>query len=323
MAQVTSYDVATRAGVSQSAVSRAFSENGKVSAATRARILEAARELGYQPNLLARSLITGRTNMVAVLASQTTGRYYPEVVQYLADALDRGGKKMLLFFTDGRIERVDEVLNEVSRFQVDGIITSTQFAPDRRELIRGLKTPMVLFNRQDPMDEFKSVTCDQNRGAAALTSALLNAGRRRIAILGGSPDNYVARHRLYGSIDALGSAHVGTVDGDFSYECGIARARELWALQPDAIMCMNDSMAMGVMDGLSDLGVQTPTDVWVTGFDGTASGRLKRYDLTTLIQPLDDMVSLTCSALDALMNGAECTSQVLQGQLHVGSSAPL
>lgn len=167
MAQVTSYDVAARAGVSQSAVSRTFSANGKVSASTREKVLKAASELGYQPNLLARSLITGKTNMVAVLASQTTGRFYPEVIQYLASALDRAGKKMLLFYTDGKIERVDDVLNEVGRYQVDGIITSTQFAPDRRELIRGLNTPMVLLNRQDPADEFPSVICDQNQGGAA------------------------------------------------------------------------------------------------------------------------------------------------------------
>ncbi|WP_420550503.1 LacI family DNA-binding transcriptional regulator [Litorivicinus lipolyticus] len=323
MAQVTSYDVATRAGVSQSAVSRAFSANGKVSSTTRQRVLDAARELGYKPNLLARSLITGRTNMVAVLASQTTGRYYPEVVQYLADALGEAGKKMLLFYTDGRIERVEDVLNEVSCFQVDGIITSTQFAPDRRELIRGLNTPMVLFNRQDPLDEFRSVICDQNQGAACIASALLAGGRRRIAILAGSADNYVARHRLFGTIDALGSAHVGTVDGDFSYECGITQASALWALKPDAIMCMNDSMAMGVMDGLADLGVGVPADVWVTGFDGTAAGRLKRYDLTTWVQPLDQMVAQTCALLDALMAGNEGHSQVLQGSMHIGRSAPL
>ena len=135
MAKVTSYDVAKRAGVSQSAVSRTFSNGGKVAADTRA-VLAAAKALGYQPNVLARSLITGQSGMVAVIVSQTSSRYYPEIVELLAGALERAGKKMLLFYTDGRIDRVEAVLQEVGKYQVDGIIATTQFAPDKREMIR-------------------------------------------------------------------------------------------------------------------------------------------------------------------------------------------
>lgn len=325
MANPTSYDVAERAGVSQSAVSRTFSKNGKVAAATKARVLKAAEELGYQPNLLARSLITGRTNMVAAIVSQTSGRYYPEVVQMLAAALESAGKKMLLFYTDGRIDRVEEVLNEIGRYQVDGIIATTQFAPDKRELIRALGRPLVLLNRADPKGEFPSVLCEQTEAASQLADRLVEAGRKRVALLSGPKDNFVARHRLTGALDGLGSAHLDTVSGDFTYDCGLQAAHQLVSMKPDAIMCMNDSMAMGVIDGLDQLGVSVPEDVWVTGFDGSFAGRLGRYDLTTVAQPLEQMVQSAIAQLSALMDGeaAPAGDNHFKGTLRSGRSAPL
>lgn len=325
MGSPTSYDVATRAGVSQSAVSRTFSPNGKVAAATRAKVIKAAEELGYKPNLLARSLITGKTNMVAAIVSQTSGRFYPEVVQMLASALEQAGKKMLLFYTDGRIDRVEEVLDEIGRYQVDGVIATTQFAPDRRELIRSIGRPLMLLNRSDPKQEFPSVICEQTQGAAQMASLLVEAGRSRVVLLSGPNDNFVARHRMMGALDGLGGAYLDTIKGDFSYDCGRAFAHQIISMKPDAVMCMNDSMAMGVIDGLDQLQIRVPEDVWVTGFDGSFAGALGRYDLTTFAQPLADMVSEAVSQLQHLMDNPETPAPgaVFEGTIRVGRSAPL
>ena len=325
MAKVTSYDVAKRAGVSQSAVSRTFSNGGKVAADTRAKVLAAAKALGYQPNVLARSLITGQSGMVAVIVSQTSSRYYPEIVELLAGALERAGKKMLLFYTDGRIDRVEAVLQEVGKYQVDGIIATTQFAPDKREMIRALNRPMVLMNRLDPQGEFASVICEQTLGGAQLAAALVNAGRHRVMLLSGPKDNFVARHRLMGAMDGLGSAHLDTLAGNFSYESGFNAAHQLVSAKPDAIMCMNDSMAMGVIDGLDQLGVHVPGQVWVTGFDGSVAGALARYDLTTFAQPLSGMVNDSVELLIGQMDSPDESPQSLvhQGALRVGKTAPL
>ena len=325
MASVTSYDVAARAGVSQSAVSRTFSKNGKVAAATKARVLKAAEELGYQPNLLARSLITGKTGMVAAIVSQTSGRYYPEVVQMLATALESAGKKMLLFYTDGRIDRVEEVLTEIGRYQVDGIIATTQFAPDRREMIRALGRPLMMVNRVDPKHEFPAVICEQTEAASGLANSLVEAGRKRVLLLSGPKDNFVARHRLMGALDGLGSAYLDTVKGDFTYDCGVAAAHQITSMKADAVMCINDSMATGVIDGLDRLGVQVPQDIWVTGFDGSFAGSLGRYDLTTYVQPIESMVNEAVRQLCLIIDEPDTTvpGQTFQGQVRVGRSAPL
>lgn len=103
----------------------------------------------------------------------------------------------------------------------------------------------------------------------------------------------------------------------------MAKADALVKTGADTIMCMNDSMAMGVMDGLDQLGVRVPDDVWVTGFDGSISGRLARYDLTTWEQPLADMVEQTVVTLMALMEGQAVTSTISNGTLRSGGSAPL
>lgn len=325
MASVTSYDVAALAGVSQSAVSRTFSKNGKVAAATKAKVLKAAEELGYQPNLLARSLITGKTGMVAAIVSQTSGRYYPEVVQMLASALESAGKKMLLFYTDGRIDRVEEVLTEIGRYQVDGIIATTQFAPDRREMIRALGRPLMLVNRVDPKAEFPSVICEQTSGASELAASLVEAGRKRVLLLSGPKDNYVARHRLMGALDGLGSAYLDTIQGDFTYGCGVQSAHQISSMKADAVMCMNDSLATGVIDGLDRLGVRVPNDIWVTGFDGSFAGSLGRYDLTTFVQPIEAMVNEAVRQLCLRMDDPELdiAGERFQGEIRVGQSAPL
>ena len=122
--------------------------------------------------------------MVAVIVSQTSSRYYPEIVELLAGALERAAK-ILLFYTDGRIDRVEAVLQEVGKYQVDGIIATTQFAPDKREMIRALNRPMVLMNRLDPQGEFGSVICEQTLGGAQLAAALVNSGRHRVMLMVG------------------------------------------------------------------------------------------------------------------------------------------
>ena len=147
--RATSYDVAHLAGVSQSAVSRCFKPGSSISAKTRAKIEKVASELGYQPNAIARGLISGRSNMVAVIITDLTNLNYPEVLSQLNRKLAEQNVHILLF-TLTRESDVDKVLDQVLQYQVDGIIAAAQFT--RKQIVdcddRGI--PLVFYNRVYP-----------------------------------------------------------------------------------------------------------------------------------------------------------------------------
>ena len=143
----TSYDVAQAAGVSQSAVSRCFTPGGSIAPAKRDRILRVASELGYKPNALAQGLIRGRTNVVAVLISKHTNTYYLAVLSELTDRLHADGMRVMLFSLS-RDAGVDDVLDEIRRHRVDGVISATQLSDTQVEFFSAQGIPLVLYNRR-------------------------------------------------------------------------------------------------------------------------------------------------------------------------------
>ena len=144
--RVTSYDVARVAGVSQSAVSRCFAPGASIAPATRELILKVAAELGYQPNALAQGLISGRTNLVAVLISSLTNLYYPEVLAELSRHLTERNMRVLLFSLN-RESEVGTVLDQVWRHSVDGVISAARLTDAQLALFAGHQIPLVLYNR--------------------------------------------------------------------------------------------------------------------------------------------------------------------------------
>lgn len=293
--RVTSYDVARLAGVSQSAVSRCFKPGASVSKKMRARVMRAARSLGYQPNAIARSLITRRTNLVGVVMSDFTNQYYPEVLFELNHAL-AGGNIHVLLFTRGPDLSIDEVFEQLWRYRVDGVIAAVEL---NDEQIRGFEhsnIPLVLLNHDDPSGIASSVCCDQAAGEHTLVDRLLAAGHRSFGILTGPPDSRVGRLRATGAREHLqdhGIRDIRMAPGDYRYESGARGMRELVAGGhgvPDAVICANDVMAVGAVDvAREELGLRVPDDVSIVGFDGIIPGRWAAYRLTTVEQPIRAM----------------------------------
>ena len=145
-AGATSYDVARHAGVSQSAVSRCFKQGASVAPRTREKILAAARALNYYPNAIAQGLITRRSNLVAVIISNLTNLYYPEVLAELTQRLSGQGIRVLLFSLAAESD-VDEVLDQVWRYRVDGAIVAARLHPDQLAAFADRGVPLVLYNR--------------------------------------------------------------------------------------------------------------------------------------------------------------------------------
>ncbi|PWF41441.1 LacI family transcriptional regulator [Massilia glaciei] len=301
----TSYDVALRAGVSQSAVSRHFKPGASVSPETRARVIKAARELDYIPNALARSLITRRSNLVAVLISNLTNLYYPEVLSELSQQFVSKGMRILLF-TVPHEEDIDQVVSQVWQYQVDGVIAATRLSLEHIMEFERRGIPLVLFNRTLKEKAVNAVVCDQIEGARDLVSRLAATGHQRFGIISGPKDSVVGQERTRGArarILELGLREPLIVPGEYDYQSGVRGMRELIDAKgkaPDAIICGNDIMAIGCVDAARhEFGLDVPGALSIAGFDGVEPATWLSYQLTTLRQPVQKMAH---SAVDMLVS---------------------
>ena len=296
----TSYDVALHAGVSQAVVSRAFQPVAPISAETRARVLASAASLGYQPNAMARSLITKRTGLAGVLLTEATLRDTPDLLIVLAQALLEQGFQPLLFPCTHEDDG-GTALDKALAFGVDGVVSGISLSSADLAKARQRQRPVVLFNRHSPGPDELQVACDHASAAVLLASRLYAAGHRRFAVVTGPADAPVSTLRVdsfLGRLAELGVGSVPSYEGDYHYESGHAAGMQLLAVtalqtaerRPEVVFCANDAMALGVLDAARfALMLRVPRDVSVVGFDDIPSGRRPAYLLTTVSQPFKDM----------------------------------
>lgn len=307
--RATSYDVARLAGVSQSAVSRAFREGSSVSVETRRKVEEAARHLGYAPSNVARSLITQRSRMIGVVVTDLTTRNYPEVLFHLGQEIQETGNRMLVF-TLPQDEATGALATDILAFHVDGVISGATLPDEMLELCARHRIPVVLYNRNPRGASAASVGCD-TLAMSDLVAHLVRGGLKRAAFIGGPVDAAVTRLRLQAGQAAL--AEHGLVlesirHSDYSYEGGRAAAGALLRERPgiDTVLCANDGLALGAIDACRfDLGLGVPEDVAVTGFDDIPQAAWPTYDLTTLRQPVQAMTRAAVRMLTEAIAGVD------------------
>lgn len=323
---VTSYDVAQRAGVSQSAVSRCFTTGTSVSPQTRERIMKAAEALGYHPNAIARSLTTKRSNLVAVVVANLG--FNPELTATLSRLFANRGLNLLLFTLDHE-EDADRVVSQLSQYRVDGVLSAAHLPESHIEQLARRRVPLVFINRVYESVAVNSVCCDQAEGERWLVDRLWAAGHRRFAIVAGPDASIVSRQRVSGARDrlaALGGKPAEVEIADFTYDGGRDAMRRLGAAKarPDAVICANDMMALGCIDEVRlGLKLKVPRDISVVGFDGASPGRWGNYQLTSVRQPMDLMIEAAIDMLAARVdNPAMATEKrVFSGELQLGGSA--
>lgn len=290
----TSYDVAQRAGVSQSTVSRCFRAGSSISPKTRARVVAAAEALGYHPNAMASGLITRRSNLVAVIISNLTNLYYPEVLAELTRRLSEQGIRVLLFTLEAESE-IDALLDQVWRYRVEGAIIAARLSPTQLREFARRRVPVVLYNRFGEGEAVSSVCCDSIGGVRQLVDRLVAAGHQCFGVITGPPDSYVSQQRVTGTLERL--AELGhsaeTFVGAFDYASGARGLRDLQqrtGRRLDALICANDLMAIGAIDcARAEFGLAIPADLSVVGFDGVAPASWASYRVTTIRQPVRRM----------------------------------
>ena len=302
-ARVTSYDVARRAGVSQSAVSRAFREGASISAELRTRIHRAARELGYAPSNIARALITQRSRLIGVVVTEVTARNNPDILFHLGQHIQDVGSRMLVF-TLPDDSAGDTILADLLAYHVDGVIAATTIPEATLNLCARRRLPVILYNRHTTGAPTASVACDHATGMRQLAAYLLRTGTRDAAFIAGPIGAPVSEERLGASRAAfaeLGMRLRPPIHSDYSHDggqaaaCGLLTGGDL----PDTIVCANDAMALGAIDACRHiLGLRVPDAVAITGFDDIPQAGWPAYALTTVAQPIE---RLTRAAVDMLM----------------------
>ena len=327
--RVTSAQVAALAGVSQSAVSRVFTPGASASARTAEKVRAAAEKLGYRPNVLARAMITGRSRIIGLVVAYLENQFYPVALERLSRVLQARGYHVLIFMADNDASLTDQVVRELLDYQVDGIIlASVAISNDIALRCAAAGIPVVLFNRGQHGPRHNEVTSDNLAGGRAVARFLVAGGHRRIAHIAGWQGSSTGIERCEGFCAGLaeaGQVPLAVIDGMYDRATAMQAAHDLMARAdpPDAIFVGNDHMAFGVIDVLrSGLALRVPQDVSVVGYDDVPLAGWPAYDLTTVRQPVEAMVT---AAVDILIRHIEGEAEVLRlrlpGPLVVRSSA--
>ncbi|MBX2836670.1 MAG: LacI family DNA-binding transcriptional regulator [Gammaproteobacteria bacterium] len=327
---VTSQQVAQLAGVSQSAVSRVFSPGGSASPAMTHKVLKVAEELGYRPNVLARSLITGKSKIIGLVVAYLENQFYPEALEKLSLALQAEGYHVLVFMARMTNENADQLLQEMLDYQVDGIVmASVSMSADLARRCHDAGVPVVLFNRRQDDSSLSAVTSDNIDGGKTVARFLIAGGHKKIAHIAGWEGASTQRDRELGFMSELKAHGVALFDrtvGDYHFESAQQAARQMFSKpnKPDAVFVGNDHMALAVMECVrSEYGLRVPGDVSIVGYDDVDLASWPSFSLTTVRQPSDQMVAKTVQIIMNYIHSGKTSAErvEIKGPLVVRESA--
>ena len=329
--KVTSADVAELAGVSQSAVSRVFTPGASVSIKTTTKVKEAALSLGYRPNSIARAMVSGKSRMIGVVVAYLENQFYPEALERLSNCLQEKGYHVLIFMAGKDRQSIDNVIEEILDYQVDGIIAaSVSMSSGLSERCRAAGVPMVLFNRAQDEPNMSAITSDNIEGGKKIAKFLISSGHKKISYIAGWEGASTQRDREAGFVSILNDAGLSLHSrkvGNFVFEDSREATRSMFFNNaPEAVFVANDHMAFAVMDTLRyELGLKIPDDVSVVGYDDVPAASWPSYSLTTVQQPVNIMVRETVEILIEKIENPEARPQKIKvdGPLILRKSAKI
>lgn len=334
--QVTLKEVSIRAGVSYQTVSKVLNRQVRVSPETEERIWSSARELGYKPNLIARSLRAQRSRMIGYSWEPTAPDVFNPILDHFLQAMvqeaERAGYHLLAFpfrpgaeWTEGYRELIDT--NRVDGF----VVSSVDFDDPRILFLLERKFPFVAFGRSNPGLDFPYVDVDGAAGMRLVVEHLLDLGHRRFAVVTWPASSRVGQNRMDGVRVALSAAGislspervaVGEGTYQFGYQCTLALLDHPQPERPTAVIAFNDAMAIGAMHAVQSRGLRVGKDVAVTGFDDTPMTQYLSPSLTTVRQPVWEIGERVMAMLLAILDGKppQDTHQLLVPRLIVRES---
>jgi DNA-binding LacI/PurR family transcriptional regulator len=325
-------DIARLAGVSPSTVSRALAGSERISAATRQRVQTIAKELGYTPSQAARSLVTGASQSIAIVAPSLADPFLAAVLAGIERESLAAGYHLVVASTAGDAGREIEGVRMVLGQQPDGLIVlSSRAGKAYQQVLPGLDIPVAFVNSDQPGEQVFSIATDNEHGGWLATRHLLDLGHHRIAYLGGPPQGRSQQARAAGYRRALHEARLSfdlgqVLPGDGSIAAGRRALAEIAAQppsqRPTAVFCYNDLSALGLLAEAHRLGLRLPEQLSVVGFDNVPYAELSLPSLTTIDQRKEELGRLAVSTLLAARRGEPVADIRLRGELILrGSTA--
>lgn len=311
---ITLKEVAERAGVSRSAVSRTFTPGASVSRRMRERVERAAQELGYHPNALASSLTTGRTKMIGLVSNNFHNPFFLEVFDLFTRGLQDRGLRPLLVNLSDELDPENSV-RMLKAYSVDGVIVaSSTLPPGFSRAFRDAGMPVVhSFGRYLENPHVDIVGIDNVACGRMAAETLIERGYKKIAFMGGPKSATSTQDRLKGFLDAVASRP--DVEASYSFaagymfDAGRVEMQRLLAEGPaEAYFCGDDVLSIGALSAISDAGFSTPEDIGVIGLNDMEMSRWESIDLTTIHQPITEII--------------EASIEVVTGAIFSPSSRP-
>ncbi len=311
--RTTIADVAQAAGVSSQTVSRAINDKGEISIETKERIMEIARELGFRPSHIARSLVKQQTTTIGIVIPDITNPFFSEIVRGVEDLAHLHSYNVFLCNTDELPERELSSIDSLIEKQVDGVILCSSRLEEGDLASRLTEFPYtVLINREieDRPEKVRMISFDDRLGMCMAVNHLIKRGHRRIAFLAGPEHSRSGQKRLAGYYSCLDENGIA-IDSSLvhfcepSFEGGLNACQSLLDLHPDvtAVVCYNDLVAVGAMRAGASKDRNIPRDMSVIGFDDIPISALLRPPLTTLRMPMREVGIVAMKTLIDLLEG--------------------
>jgi LacI family transcriptional regulator len=308
----TIIDVAKLAGVSTKTVSRVLNREPHVKAALRLRVEHAARELHYQPNVLAQGLVRRRSYLIGLVYENPSPSYVVELQLGALDRLEDERYSLLVIPVRSVRDNGANILGLLRAAALDGVILAPP-ASDHPELLAALDAAHMKFARIAPtrmLHRGPSVVLDDIAAARAIAEHVIGFGHRRIAIIKGDPTHPSSEARLLGYTQALAGAGIELrldwiEHGEYTFESGFQAAQRLLggSERPTALLVQNDEMAVGALMAARELGLPVPEALSIVGFDDSEVSRISWPRLTTIRQPVYDMAKAAAGMLIAGLDG--------------------
>ena len=335
MRHITINDLAKRLKLSASTVSRALRDHPDISKKTKARVRAVAAKTNYQPNLIAQSLQTRRSNNIGVIVPEIRNTFFSTVISGVEEVAYEAGYTIMVCQSNDTYIRETINTRALAANRVAGMLASiSQETHDYKhfKMIMAQGIPLVLFDRIVEDLEVSKVVVDDFNGAYSAVSYLIRQGRKRIAHIGGRNQLYVSRKRREGFEAALKDNNMSPdpqyiVTGGYHEEDGRAAAQELCGLAapPDAVFAINDPVALGAYMHFRNSGIEIPEEIALIGFSNNPNTTLIRPRLTTVSQPAFEMGKVAAALLLKKLGSSSITSSaetvVLKTKLLIRESA--
>lgn len=328
--KVTIKDIAKKAAVSATTVSRVLNNKPDVGDGTRAKILKIIDEMDYNPNRIARGLVMQKTNTIGLIIPDISNPFFPEIARGIEDKAQKMGYSVIFFNTDNHLDREKKAVELFKSKQVDGLIVSLSLGNEAvLENLKAADYPVVQIDRSVLNDTYPLVSIDNQKSAYQMVEYMIKKGYRKIAHISGDLNTTTARARMKGYKKALRDYNIELnndyiVEGNYTQHSGFEAAQKLLKLKtrPAAVFAANDLSAAGVYKALFAAGLKIPNEIAVGGHDDINTASLLRPELTTMRQPKYSMGEQAAAVLLKMINNQqlEIEDQILKTNLMIRES---